>query len=152
MSYSPPPLHKKWEMPDDKESAMRDMYPNIAAVFDAIGDAADSDGPARHTLAGPDLAAAARFASAEDDDGEACLDDAGSGHDGDETYSTEIDGLPWRTSEPDARCARCSESDDFALLISGMDEALIAYADRVLGDDAVWRQLRAVRQAMSEAL
>ena len=52
----------------------------------------------------------------------------------------------------DARCARCSEGDDFALLISGMDDALIAYADRVLGDDPVWSRLRALRQAMSESL
>ena len=71
---------------------------------------------------------------ADDDDAEARLDDAERSHDGNE------------------RCARCSEGDDFALLISGMDEALIAYADRLLVDDRVWNQLKAVRQAMAEAL
>ena len=59
MSYEPPPLHKKREMPDYKDAVMGKAYPSIAAVFDAIGDAADSDGPVRHTLADPDLAAAA---------------------------------------------------------------------------------------------
>lgn len=101
------------------------------------------------------IAAAIRFAAAEDDDAEARLDDAGSSCEGDE-FGALPPASSWMEPEPrqvaDTRCARCGEGDDFAFLISGMDEALIAYADRFLGDDQVWNRLKAVRQAMSESL
>ena len=77
--------------------------------------------------ADPDLVAAIRFAAAEDDDAEACLDNAGS-----------------------------SEGDDFALLISGMDEALLKLSDGIVFESTqkikdAFRELLVVRQALSEA-
>ena len=135
-----------------------------------------------------------KMREAEEDNAEACLDAAGSSHDGDKFNLTpgmmhlprdewmkngimtpdeartmsglgnEFEPTPpiefdaraeWKADDrqlADARCARCSEGDDFALLISGMDDAMIAYADRVLGDDPVWSRLKALRQAMSESL
>ena len=138
MSYSAPQAHLKWQVPPGAavpelscEEALRAAYPGVAATFDA-------------------------------------LDDVGESHSGDEF----VDPLVFNAREElerkdrlfgvskqadacqlaDARCARCSEGDDFALLISGMDDAMIAYADRVLGDDPVWSRLKAIRQAMSESL
>lgn len=53
----------------------------------------------------------------------------------------------------DLRCSRCTEGDDdMAEIVSGMDDALLAYADKMLIDDPVWDRLRAVRQAMVEVL
>ena len=37
-------------------------------------------------------------------------------------------------------------------IVAGMDDALLAYADKMLIDDPVWDRLRAVRQAMVEVL
>lgn len=106
MSYSPPPLHAKWELPAD-----------------------------------PDLAAAIKMLSADDDDdAEACLDDAGRSHEGDEFETS---------AEPRERC---TEAEDLATIITGMDAALIDYAHRTIYDDPVWTQLYAVRQALIETL
>jgi hypothetical protein len=130
MSYSAPQAHLKWQVPPGAaapelscEEALRAAYPGIAATFDAI----------------------------------VSLDDATESHNGDEFEMTQslkerAVGFDAVRQLADARCARCSEGDDFALLISGMDDAMIAYADRVLGDDPVWSRLKALRQAMSESL
>jgi hypothetical protein len=175
MSYQQPPFHKKWEMPPTE--ALRAAYPDVAATFDAIG---ESDSGRMNAGKSADAIAAARMLAAEDDDGEACLDDARDSLNGDEfawTPETEAARRAWLKDampcgdadsalfglreewEPDAarqvadtRCAGCREGEDLILLLSGMDDAMIAYADRMLGDDDVWRQLRAVRQAMAEAL
>ena len=128
MSYSPPPPHQKWEMPED-----------------------------------PDLAAATKMLSAEEDDAEACLDEAGVSRNGDEftnpfsaishhMRSIFADSKASSSNTPEGHRSRCSERENHEILLSGMDDAMIAYADRMLGDDSVWCQLRAVRQAMAESL
>lgn len=135
MSYSAPQAHLKWQVPPGAavpelscEEALRAAYPGVAATFDAI----------------------------------VSLDDATESRNGDEFDGVRSPGTlrEWAEAHEakldrqhaDASCARCSEGDDFALLISGMDDAMIAYADRVLGDDPVWSRLKAIRQAMSESL
>lgn len=136
MSYSAPHAHLKWQVPpgasapdlsceESLPEPSREACPSVGATFDA-------------------------------------LDDAGNSRNGDEFDGVRSPGTlrEWAEAHEasvaiklaDARCARCSEGDDFALLISGMDEAMIAYADRTLGDDQVWSRLKAIRQAMSEAL
>lgn len=84
------------------------------------------------------------------------LDDAGESHNGDEFEMTQ--SLKEKAVGFDAvRCARCSEGDDFALLVSGMDEALLKLSNGLLFErrqmmlDA-FTDLMAVRQAMSESL
>jgi hypothetical protein len=69
------------------------------------------------------------------------------------TSKTALPPAELREDLIDLRCARCTEGDDdMAEIVSGMDDALLAYADKMLIDDPVWDRLRAVRQAMVEVL
>lgn len=135
MSYSAPQAHLKWQVPPGAavpelscEEALRAAYPGVAATFDAI----------------------------------MSLDDAGDSQNGEEFEMTQslkekAVGFDAVRQLADARCARCSEGDDFALLVSGMDEALLKLSNGLLFErrqmmlDA-FTDLMAVRQAMSESL
>ena len=95
------------------------------------------------------------------------MDTAAESHDGDElAWTPDAPAVRIPTAEdlddewapdvartlPDRPCTRCNRNEEMVEIVSGMDAALLDYADRIMSDDPVWAQLRAVRQAMVEVL
>ena len=76
------------------------------------------------------------------------MDHVESSHNGDEFKATAI---------ADARCTRCTEGDDtYALLVSGMDEALLKLSRGLLFESRqtmleAYKDLMDVRQAIAES-
>jgi hypothetical protein len=84
----------------------------------------------------------ARMRAAEDDNAEACLDDAAESHNGDEFVACH-----------DRRSMDSEERhDDLVTIIAGHEEMMIAYADKFLCDDPVWSLMKQQHQALMESI
>jgi len=94
-----------------------------------------------------DVIALAKMASAEDDDGESCLDSAGQSHNGDE-FESPVD---WMHPET----ARLSDEDlaferDLMDTKAAADEALLDIADFLLAGNSTWRAAKRMHRSIEQ--